>query len=195
MQYVRKCLDRRLSNTDAEIRVGTGHGAAALAGRGRRRFQDKAHLFHAVIQASATWVAEAQIASIDHYLRKVTDVEADLIAFGRAWVTPTPDHALHFALVRRVNAEAEHIPPATIEVWQHCGPLRVRRALAERLQELAAQGLLRIEDPQRAALHFALLIAAPDPSYRAGAARDAQDIAEVVAAGVRAFLYGYRGSP
>lgn len=60
-------------------------------------FTDKAALFLAVIQESATRAADVQIAIIDRHLRKVTDVEADLIEFGLDWVTPRPDSAAHFS--------------------------------------------------------------------------------------------------
>jgi AcrR family transcriptional regulator len=157
-------------------------------------FQCKAHLFQTVIQESATQVAEAQIAFIDRYLSKITDLEADLVEFGRAWVTPTPDYADHFALVRQVNAEAGHIPQAAIDAWQEAGPLRVRHELADRMRQLADQGLLRIDDPDRAALHFALLVSVANPSYR-GAVLPEEEIAEIVASGVRTFLRGWSPSP
>jgi len=155
-------------------------------------FLDKAQLFQTVIQESATRVAEAQIAIVDRYLRKVTDLESDLIEFARAWVTPMPDYADHFALVRQINAEAGHIPQSAIDAWQETGPLRVRRELARLMLQLAERGLLRIDDPDRAALHFALLISVTNPSYR-GAVAPEEDIAEIVTSGVRAFLHGYLG--
>ncbi|MDQ3662394.1 MAG: TetR/AcrR family transcriptional regulator [Actinomycetota bacterium] len=155
-------------------------------------FLDKAELFQTVIQESATRVAEAQIVIVDHYLRKVTDLESDLIEFARAWLTPMPDYADHFALVRQINAEAGHIPQAAIDAWQETGPLRVRREIARRMQQLAERGLLRIEDPDRAALHFAQLISVTNPSYR-GAVAPEEEVAEIVTSGVRAFLHGYLG--
>ncbi|MFE6778128.1 TetR/AcrR family transcriptional regulator [Streptomyces sp. NPDC057702] len=155
-------------------------------------FRDKAGLFEAVIQESATRVADAQIALIDRHLHRVTDLEADLIAFGRAWVTPLADYAEHAALVRQINAEAAHIPPPAIDAWQRTGPLRVRHELARHLERLADQGLLRITDPQRAALHLGLLIASPNLSHPAPPRSEAE-ITETVTAGVRAFLYGYAG--
>ena len=153
-------------------------------------FEDKARLFQSVIQESGGRVAEAQIALIERHLGKVTDLEADLSAFGLAWLTPIPDYADHSALVRQINAEARHVPQEAIDVWQDTGPLRVRRALAARLRELADQGLLRIDDADRAALHFSVLIWGEGPSSR-GTRRSREEIAETVAAGVHAFLYGH----
>lgn len=155
-------------------------------------FLDKAQLFQTVIQESATRVAEAQIAIVDRYLRKVTDLESDLIEFARAWLTPMPDYADHFALVRQINAEAGHIPQAAIDGWQETGPLRVRRELARHMRQLAERGLLRIDDPDRAALHFAQLVSVTNPSYR-GAVAPEKEIAEIVTSGVGAFLRGYLG--
>jgi AcrR family transcriptional regulator len=153
-------------------------------------FQDKAHLFQIVIEESAARVADAQIALMDRHLHKVTDIEGDLIAFGRAWLTPTPDHAEHYALVRQVNADAAHIPSAAIDGWLETGPLRVRRELARRLQELADTGLLRLDDPDRAALHFSQLVSISDPAHGRTARTD-DEIADSVTSAVRAFLYGY----
>ncbi|MFC6936447.1 TetR/AcrR family transcriptional regulator C-terminal domain-containing protein [Actinomadura yumaensis] len=83
------------------------------------------------------------------------------------------------------------MPRAAIETWQENGPLRVRRALAERLTALRDRGLLNVPgDPERAALHLLLLISAAHPSYRAAAPSD-EEVDAAVAAGVRAFLHGY----
>ncbi|MDQ3223886.1 MAG: TetR/AcrR family transcriptional regulator [Gemmatimonadota bacterium] len=154
-------------------------------------FQDKAQLFHTVVQENATRVAEAQIAIIDRYLRKVTDLEDDLMEFGRALATPMTDYADHFALVRQINAEVGHIPQAAIDAWQEAGPLRVLGELARSMRRLAEQGLLRIEDPDRAAVHFMLLVQGAIPFHHGiGATREAE-IDEIVTSGVRAFLHGY----
>ncbi len=105
-------------------------------------FRDKADLFQAVIQMSATRVADAQIMIIESYFRKVTDLEEDLVDFAEAWLKPMPDYADHSALVRQINAEVGHIPPAAIETWQQTGPRRVLGALAEKLAVLADRGWL-----------------------------------------------------
>lgn len=155
-------------------------------------FQDKAGLFRAVIQHSAARVAAAQLEIIDRHLRKVTDLEADLVDFGLAWRAPIPDYAEHSALVRQVNAEAGHIPQEAIQAWQETGPLAVRRALADRFAAFAADGLLEVDDPLRAALHFSLLISGANPSYR-GESLTIDEITEAVTTGVHAFLHGYGG--
>ncbi|MFG1819159.1 TetR/AcrR family transcriptional regulator [Kribbella sp. NPDC049174] len=167
---------------------------AAAAGVSTRtlynHFGDKAGLFRAVIQESATKVAAAQLAIIEAQLTEITDLEADLVAFGIAWRTPMPDYAEHSALVRQVNAEAGHIPHEAIDAWQEAGPIAVRRALADRLAAFAADGLLRIDDPMRAALHFSLLISGANPSYRGGSMTP-DEIKDAITTGVHAFLYGY----
>ncbi|MDQ3783410.1 MAG: TetR/AcrR family transcriptional regulator [Actinomycetota bacterium] len=154
-------------------------------------FQDKAQLFQTVIQESAARVAEAQIAIIEGYLRKVTDLEPDLIEFGLALATPMTDYADHFALVRQINAEAGHIPRAALDAWREAGPLRVLGELARRMRRLAEQRLLRIDDPDRAAVHFMLLVQGAIPfQHGLGATRESE-IDEIVTSGVRVFLHGY----
>jgi AcrR family transcriptional regulator len=152
-------------------------------------FGDKARLFHVLIVESATRVAEAQIAVIDRYLHKVTALEADLIEFARVWATPVPDHAAHFALVGHISADARHIPRAAIDAWAQAGPLRVRRVLADRLEQLADQGLLRIADSEWAAIHFVRLITSGKRPLQGTPTE--QEIAEMATAGVHAFLRGY----
>lgn len=151
-------------------------------------FADKAALFQAVIQESATRAAEAEIAIIDRHLHRVTDVDADLVEFALAWTSHTAPE--HIALVRQVNAEAGHIPTEAIDAWQRSGPLRVRAELAARLATLAERGLLHITDPDRATIHFMLLVSVYEPSYRALVPTREQQV-EMVTAGVRAFLHGY----
>jgi AcrR family transcriptional regulator len=154
-------------------------------------FQDKAELFQTVIQESTARVAEAQVAIIDRYLRKVTDLEDDLIEFGRALAKPMTDYADHFALVRQINADAGHLPQAALDAWEEAGPRRVLTELAHSMRQLAEQGLLRIDDPDRAAVHFMLLVQGAVPFHHGiGATREAE-IDEIVTAGVHAFLHGY----
>ncbi|WP_456581768.1 hypothetical protein [Blastococcus sp. SYSU DS0510] len=73
---------------------------------------------------------------MDRYLYKITDLEADLVEFGLAWVAPMADFPDHFALVRQMTAEVGHLPHELIESWQDAGPRRVMRELALRLKDL-----------------------------------------------------------
>ena len=168
---------------------------AAAAGVSTRtlynHFLDKAQLFQTVIHESATQAAAAQIAVIDRYLSKVTDLEADLLEFGVALAQPLSGSSEHFALVRQINAEAEHVPEPAVEAWQEAGPRRVRRELAARLQKLADRKLLRrLDDAERAALHLMRLISVADPAYHR-VTRSEQEVEELISAGVRVFLHGY----
>lgn len=169
---------------------------AAEAGVSNRtiynHFADKAELFQTVIQESSQRVADTMVDIIDRHLGKIVDLEQDLIELGLAWLgVLTSDLAPHFALVRQVNAETEHIPPAAKEAWWEMGPGRVRRELADRLHQLADRGLLTIDDPARAAGHLMLLISA-DNLTENSALDDKTERVAMVSAGVRAFLYGYK---
>ncbi|SFR20034.1 DNA-binding transcriptional regulator, AcrR family [Lentzea waywayandensis] len=142
-------------------------------------FADKADLFRNVIQVSASEAADDQIAIIGRHFHKVTDLEKDLAAFGKA-MCAEHGNATHFALVRQINAELTHIPAEAIEAWQETGPRRVLRELAARLDGLG------FKDPKRAAVHLMLLTMTGDPSI-SGSRPDDDDIA----AGVRVFLHGH----
>lgn len=180
--YTRASIDAIASEAGVSTRTIYNH------------FDDKARLFQTAIHESATRVAEAQIALIERHLTKVTDLEQDLLEFARAWAMPMTDYEDHFAMVRQINAEVGHIPAAALEAWQDTGPTRVRRELAARFQRLADRGLLRIDDPDRAATHFVLLTAAEatSRSYHGALPIPEEEVIELATSGVRAFLDGYR---
>lgn len=157
-------------------------------------FADKSTLFEAVIQESSQRVADTHIAIIDRHLSKIVDLEADLVDFGLASLAVLDsDVAAHFALVRQINAEIEHIPQTALDAWHETGPRRVRRELASRLGQLADRGLLQVPDPGRAAIHLMLLISIDNLPYRA-ARYDHDEITAMVTAGVRTFMHGYQPS-
>ena len=168
---------------------------AAEAGVSNRtiynHFSDKAELFQAVIQESTQRVADTMIDIIDRQLSKIVDLEADLVGLGLAWLALlTSELTPHFALVRQINAETEHIPAAALKTWRDNGPGRVRGELADRLRQIADHGQLSIDNPERAAGHLMLLISAENLTDRA-ALDDNAELTAMVAAGVHAFLYGY----
>ncbi|MEV6041343.1 TetR/AcrR family transcriptional regulator [Nonomuraea sp. NPDC052116] len=154
-------------------------------------FTDKAELFQAVMQESTQRVADTMVDIIDRHLTKVIDLQSDLIDFGLAWLgVLTSDLAPHFALIRQINAEIEHIPPAALKLWQETGPGRTRRELAERLRRIAERGDLTIDDPARAAGHLMLLLSADNLTDRADLHNE-DALRKMVTAGVSTFLYGY----
>ncbi|MEQ3552788.1 TetR/AcrR family transcriptional regulator [Pseudonocardia nematodicida] len=155
-------------------------------------FADKEELFRTVIRESSAQVAEAQFEIIERHLEVdgPAGLEEALVAFGLEWATPTPEYADHYALVRQINAEIEHIPKETVRTWQRTGPHRVMRDLAYRLGRLAERGLLDVDDPDRAALHLALLVSTTSPAYLATTLSPAE-VEMMVRAGVRTFLHGH----
>ncbi len=157
------------------------------------QFGDKAGLFEAVIIDSAQRVAAAQVVTVQRYLGKIVDIEADLIEFGRIWATPAPEHAAHFTLVRQIIAEAGHIPQAVLRAWQEAGPLRVRREIATQLRRIADAGQLDIADADLAAVHLVQLVTGDvtTRSYHGAIPLPPAEVHRLADAGVRAFLHGY----
>lgn len=187
----------RLFATDGYTRASID-AIAAVANVSTRtiynRFGGKADLFRAVIVDSADRVARSQLEMIDRHLDQVEDVERNLREFARAWVAHDPDTAQHFAIVRQVRAEIDHIPEPVIHAWQERGPLRVRRALADRLQRLAQDGHLQVDDPDLAAAHLVQLVAGDLAVRSFDGARPLprREAARLADAGASAFLRAYR---
>ncbi len=65
----------------------------------------------------------------------------------------------HFALVRQINAEVGHIPQAALDAWQETDPCACAATSPDTCSSWADQGLLHIDDADRAAIHFVLLAA------------------------------------
>jgi AcrR family transcriptional regulator len=157
------------------------------------QFGDKAALFEAVIVDSAQRVAAAQVVTVQRYLGRIADLEADLTEFGRVWATPSPEFAPHFALVRQVQAEAAHVPEPALRAWQAAGPLRVRAEIATHLRRIADAGHLTIDDPDLAAAHLVRLVAGEVTArtFSGALPLDTEEIHRLADAGVRVFLHGY----
>lgn len=157
------------------------------------QFGGKANLFSATIQHSAEEVSAALIVIIQRHLGKIVDIEDDLIAFGREWVTPMPEFESHFRMVLQVNADLAHLPPEALEAWQDAGPRRVQAELARHLARIAEWGLLEVTDPDIAASQFAHLVAGEIDARSSYGLRPlpAEERNRLVDAGVRTFLYGH----
>lgn len=155
-------------------------------------FESKEQLFSSVLHESATQVAEAILETVARDFSG-GDPEGDLVVVGRALAAQRTDFPEHFAMVGQITAEAAHFPPGSREVWQEAGPRRVLREVVRRLQQLADRGLLRLENPTRAAYHF-MGLTTLELGTRSCAGEppvSEADRDEMIVAGVRAFLYGY----
>lgn len=193
--------DKQQSLLDGALRVFARDGyarasidaLAAEAGVSTRtiynHYGDKAALFRAVILDSARRTAAHQIDLADRLLARIVDLEADLVTFGRRWARPDPETAPHFALVRQIRADADHIPDDTLRAWQAAGPLQVRAAIGAHLRRHADNGLLHIDDEQIAALHLIQLTAGSVTDMT-----DPEEIDRTIRTGVRVFVRAYAGT-
>jgi AcrR family transcriptional regulator len=181
--YVRTSIDAIAAEAGVSTRTIYNH------------FAGKEQLFSAVLHASAAQVADGFLDTVERELTGA-DLERDLIALGHAFAAQSTAFPEHFAMVRQIRAEAPHFPRAIIDAWQQAGPLRVQGEVARRLRQLAADGLLRICDPSRAAIHFSALVTAGIPirPYDSSALSERQT-RDIVTAGVDAFLNGYGAEP
>lgn len=173
---------------------------AAQAGVSKRtlynHFKDKESLFLSVVTDMTTTVVARFAEIAEKYLSTTTDLERDLVAFGKQWVSDTlvaPDRA---ALRRLLIAEAGHFP-ALVPAWRRSGPEPSQEVLAAHLSRIAERGLLDIDDPAEAAEHLsALVLSAANGRSLYGTVRLADDeVDALVTSGVRAFLRIYRPAP
>ena len=170
---------------------------AAAAGVSKRtiynHYVDKEQLFQSVILEGSAMVAETHTQLADRHLRKIIDVEEDLVAFALELANSPTAFEGHFALVRTIQAEAARIPPAVLQAWQDTGPRAFQRELARYLGGMADRGLLVVDDAETAAVHFNLLTfvnVVQRSFYGAGPLAEAETV-ELVEGGVRAFLRIY----
>lgn len=160
-------------------------------------FAGKEELFHAVIEDSSTRVADVLVALTERHLGSVSDahrVETGLLALATAWNRPRAEFADHFAVVRRMRAEAANLPPGLFQTWDQAGPRRTQRELAHQLHRLAGLGVLEVADPALAADHFLLLTSGAVSEHTHGGATALSSAARtaLITAGVHAFLRGYQ---
>ncbi|MEU5100059.1 TetR/AcrR family transcriptional regulator [Streptomyces sp. NPDC020996] len=171
---------------------------AAEAGVSKRtiynHYQDKEQLFLSVILEGSAEVAETHTRIADRHLRKILDLEEDLVAFALEWASSPTAFAGHFALVRTIQAEAARIPPAVLEAWQDTGPRAFKQELARYMSQMADHGLLAFDDADTAALHFYLLtfVSVAQRSFYGAIPIGEAEITQLVVGGVKAFLRLYR---
>ena len=155
-------------------------------------YGDKQRLFLDVIARTQAGHEDHFRALLDATLpADAPDLEAALVAFGRAFasgVAQTPDRN---AMVRLLVAEAVHFPEL-LELWRAPGPQQ--QVLAERLAGFAERGLLDVPDPLEAAAYLGILVTAQAQGRTLyGTLPIANDeLAGLVTSGVRVFLRAFR---
>ncbi|WP_449483336.1 TetR/AcrR family transcriptional regulator [Streptomyces avidinii] len=160
----------------------------------------KAMLFATVVTWTSTRVREAQIAMMDAVLNPERpphpdDLERDLVALGHAFIGLMADYPDHFALVRHIHAEADHVPPEVLEAWTNAGPGPAGRALADAMAGLAAAGLLDLHgDAALVSTHFMALTSQPilQLTHYGVLPIPQPQVDRLVGGGVAAFLRAYR---
>ncbi|MFJ9693772.1 TetR/AcrR family transcriptional regulator [Kitasatospora sp. NPDC101183] len=160
----------------------------------------KAELFRAVVTWTSGEVRDTQIARIHALVDpgrppRPEDLERDLVALARALVGMMADFPDHFALVRHIHAEADHVPPELLDAWREAGPRPTGRALAEAMTVLAGAGLIDVHgDAATAAAHFTALIshAIVQLSHYGVLPLPQEETDHLIDTGVAAFLRAYR---
>lgn len=158
-------------------------------------FENKDALIHAAIISSAEATAQHQIDIVRRLLDAPDDARRALTEFGLVWATVDSATDVHFAMVRQIRADIAHIPPATIDAWQEAGPLRVRKEIAARFQEMHRAGLLALPAQRGAALTAALQFVqlTAGAADRPGQPMSPTELRRLVGSGVHVFLAAYGG--
>jgi AcrR family transcriptional regulator len=162
----------------------------------------KAQLFSTVVTWTSSEVRDAQLALLHAVLDperppRPEDLERDLVALARGFVGLMTDYPDHFALVRHIHAEADHVPPEVLEAWREAGPVPVGRALAEALEGLASAGLLDLHgDAALACTHLMALVAhtITQQSHYGVRPLPKEETERLITGGVAAFLRAYRAA-
>ncbi|MFF3216213.1 TetR/AcrR family transcriptional regulator [Streptomyces sp. NPDC002886] len=160
----------------------------------------KAMLFATVVTWTSGQVRDAQIAQIEAVLNperppRPEDLERDLVAFAHRVIGLMTDYADHFALVRHIHAEADHVPPEVLEAWVNAGPGPVSRALGDAMAGLDAAGLIDVRgDAMLAGAHFMALTstAISQLSHYGVLPLPKEQTDHLISGGVGAFLRAYR---
>ncbi|GAA1146138.1 AcrR family transcriptional regulator [Kitasatospora gansuensis] len=160
----------------------------------------KADLFRTVVTWTSGQVRDAQLARLGALLDPERppgpeDLARDLIALARAFVGLMAEYPNHFALVRHIHAEADHVPPEVLQAWVDAGPGPVGRALAEAMAGLADAGLIDVHgDAAMAAAHFMALVSHSivQLSHYGVLPLAKGESDRLIEGGVRAFLRAYR---
>ncbi|MEU3823722.1 TetR family transcriptional regulator [Streptomyces sp. SID486] len=160
----------------------------------------KAQLFQTVVIWTSSEVRDAQLARLHTVLDpqrppRADDLERDLVSLARAFTGLMTDYANHFALVRHIHAEADHVPPEVLDAWLEAGPEPVGRALTEAMVRLEDAGLLDLHgDAALAASHFSALTShrIVQTTHYGVLPLPAEETDRLITGAVAAFLRAYR---
>ncbi|WMX46950.1 TetR/AcrR family transcriptional regulator [Streptomyces roseicoloratus] len=162
----------------------------------------KAQLFQTVVTWTSQQVRDAQLARLNalvdpERLPHPDALERDLVALARAFTDLIAAYPDHFALVRHLSAEADHVPAEVRAAWQDAGPAPVAAALTAAFTALADGGLLDLHgDAPLASGHFLALTSATvlQRSHYGVVPLPGAETERLLRGGVAAFLraYGYR---
>ncbi|MFE9439988.1 TetR/AcrR family transcriptional regulator [Streptomyces sp. NPDC006602] len=162
----------------------------------------KADLFRTVVTWTSSEVKDAQLGRLHALLDpqrppRPEDLERDLVALARAFVGVMTEFPDHFALVRHIHAEADHVPPEVLQAWHDAGPGPVGRGLADAMAGLAAAGLIDVHgDAALAGVHFSALTAHQivQSSHYGVRPLPKEETERLITRGVAAFLRAYRAA-
>ena len=162
-----------------------------------KHFADKQRLFRDVVTATVAAASDPVHEEV-RSLQDSGDLEADLRDLARRQLGLVVQPQI-MQLRRLVIGEAGRFPELGRTFYEQ-GPGRTIAALATSFEQLAARGLLQLEDPQLAAAQFNwLIMSAPlNEAMLTGAdgPPDATELEEWADAGVRTFLAAYgRSTP
>jgi TetR/AcrR family transcriptional repressor of mexJK operon len=159
-----------------------------------KHFADKERLFTGLI-ASTTARAAQFIETITPLLQNTHNLEKDLREIASRYVTTVFSPQV-VQLRRLVIMESARFPEVARTYYEQA-PGRTVSALASAFQRLGEKGLLRLDDPKIAAMHFAgLIVMMPLDKTMFGGTFSPEELERFAEAGVRAFLaaYGPAGS-
>ena len=157
-----------------------------------KNFADKERLF-SDITLGITERAEGFVGAVRATLPETEDLEADLTELARQYIASVMLPQV-LQLRRLVIGEAARFPELARAYYERA-PDRVLGALAAALQRLADRDLLRLDDADLAANHFAWLILSPlDKAMFCGDDENLTpaELNRLADAGVRVFLAAYR---
>ncbi|MFD0357387.1 TetR/AcrR family transcriptional regulator [Streptomyces sp. NPDC127110] len=160
----------------------------------------KAELFATVVTWTSGEVRDTHIAKVRALFDPARpphpdNLERDLTALARGLVCVMFEHSDHFALVRHIHAEVNHVPAEVLEAWKEAGPRPVARALGEAMEGLAAAGLIDVHgDAELAGTHFTALTAHQivQQSHYGLLPLPEEETERLLTGGVAAFARAYR---